>query len=123
MKAQLEELAKEMIEEIKNLKDLTKENLPEVAKEYVRFNIILSLIGFTSSGFVVLVGLVMFVYGLSQEGYTNNSPDSATAYFAFGGLVALIGIIVGLINFVNYLGFKLQPRSKAIKGITSVFKL
>lgn len=120
LKNQLESLAQEMIKEIKDLKDLTKENLPEVAKEYVRYNTALYLAGTVGFGIVFVLGVASAVYGFAHEGYSHESPDSATAFFMFGLVATLVGFIAGICNFSCYLSFKLQPRRKAIEGITSL---
>jgi uncharacterized membrane protein YukC len=119
--SQMESLAEEMIQEVKDLKDLTKEELPEVAKEYVRYNTILHLVGMLGFGLLAVVGIAFSVYGVMHEGWTHESLDSATLALTFGGFAILIGGIVSLINFTMYLDFKLQPRRNAIKGITSLF--
>lgn len=121
MKEQLEVLAKEMITEIKNIKDLAKEELPLVAKEYVEYNIKTSFIGAIITGVVSLLSIamligVLIVYLKSGTFYEVLFPIS---------LVGTIGLIIGgiscCVNVSQYLEFKLQPRRKAIEAITSLF--
>lgn len=67
MKQKLEALAEEMILEVKNLKDLAKEELPEVAKEYIRFQYVSSLV-FASLFALGLGALYGVIYYTTMRG-------------------------------------------------------
>jgi len=111
---QTEKLAKEMLDEVKNIKDFAKEELPVVAKEYVSYRtvssgimLILSIIGLGVSG-CLLTG------GLASE----SDFDPRTL---IGGIGVLVCFIATCVNGDLYLEVKLQPRRTAIKAITSLF--
>ncbi len=120
MKKKLEALAEEMINEIKDLKDLTKKEIPEVAKEYVNFNLTTSLIFGTLASLMFITGTSFWIYGLTHGGDMNN--NSTETGFMFGGfLMLLVGGGLSGLFWYTYLEFKLMPRRKAIEAITELF--
>ena len=120
MNKKLKAFADEMIKEIKNLKDLTKKEIPEVAKEYIKFNKTISLIGGILFAIVAMVGGYIIVCGFSYIP-THEYDDAKTGYYMVGGLISAIGIFASIANLYNYLQFLYMPRRKAIEAITSLF--
>jgi hypothetical protein len=122
MKKQLDALAEEMITEIKDLKDLAKKELPEVAKEYIRFKVILNLVGIFIFGLLFLLSVCAALYGYYNKGYTHSAEDIYTVSFALGIFGVCISPMLCIANIVEYLKFKLQPRRMAIEAVTTLFK-
>ena len=113
MKEQLEKLGLEMIQEIKDLKDLAKGELPEVAKEYVNYLKVSSLLGFIFFGALALGSAYLMLLGY----FSPKSFDDKT----FGGMIGVfLFSIPALVYFGNYLEVKMQPRRMAIKAITEL---
>lgn len=117
MKEKLEELAQELIKEVRDVKDLTKKELPEIAKEYITYNITFSKVVTIVSGVVLilsLIGAILAIFVLRSDS------------FAVG--VGMLSFLTGMFSFfafcseyTSYLSFKMQPRRMAIKAITSLF--
>lgn len=111
----LEDFANEMLTEIKDIKDLAKEELPLVAKEYVRYQTISNLM---SIGFCLVVLLICAISTYITIGSANTNVQ-----FVFGvGAVTsgIIGAVSLAICVDNYIYVKLQPRRVAIKAITTL---
>lgn len=116
MKKQLEDLAQEMILEVKNLKDFAKVEMPEVVKEYIRYNIINDLMWF-SFWLCVTIGLFITAYiGRSSH----DDTFSLTTIICLTS--SLLSILFSGICLDSFLSFKLQPRRKAIEAITSLLR-
>ena len=116
MKEQLESLANEMISEVKNLKDLTKENLPLIAQEYVKYGQIISLVNTVQA---VVVSMLGVYFGL----YLKDTPTISNLILGILGVgFCLFGALTASAHFDEYLSFKLKPRSKAIQGVIKAFK-
>lgn len=120
MKEQLDALAKEMIAEVKNLKDLTKENLPLVAKEYVAFNEVSAILGAVLSLLVFAPSCVGIIHGILNDKMGDRTVGAVQGLSLFG---MLIGGFFLLVNIYSYLSFKFQPRTKAIEGVVNAFKV
>lgn len=119
MKEQLESLAQEMVKDIKDLKELTRETLPEVAKEYIDYNMTMATVGFVFFGVVFMLGCFGVIHGLMNDKFydRNIGPVQVASMFAFLG-----GAGFSLLNLVSFIQFYLQPRSKAIEGVVKAFK-
>ena len=117
MKEHLQSLVIEMVNEIKSLKDLTKETLPEVAKEYIRYNTVTSLVFLFLSVLLAIASIVAIVVGHYTRDVT---PDSLILCFGVSGLI--VSVLAIFINANNYMSFVLQPRRKAIEAIISLMK-
>jgi hypothetical protein len=120
MKEQLESLANEMIQEIKNLKDLTKETLPIVAKEYIHYNMTMAAIGLIVFGLFFLVGLAGLIYSASINALIdkNFGPLQLVSTILF-----MFGTCFGIGSFITLVSFYMQPRLKAIEGVVKTFGL
>jgi len=120
MKEQLNNLTEEMVKEIKNLKDLTKETLPIVADEYIKFNILMNNISMIFFGLILLIGLCGTTYSIINGLFTNKD-------FSVIQLFSIFSLAIGLIIFpscvYDYFKFKLQPRTVAIQGVIKAFKV
>lgn len=116
---QLKSLSTEMVQEIKNLKDLTKETLPEVAKEYVKFNMVLHLFGLIFFGIGTLIGTGIIIHGLLNNLYTERNYGFLQMSAVF--VVPISGFFT-LYNLISLLSFYFQPRTKAIEGVVKLFK-
>lgn len=120
MKDQLESLMNEMVDEIKNIKDLTKSELPELVKEYTRFNVGMSVLGMTVSAVLFLSCIVVIVCTKSLD---LDGPATLLGVATF--LVYFIAVllpVIFLVNLHSYFEYKLQPRRKAIEAITSLVR-
>lgn len=120
-KKQLDNLAQEMLKEVKNIKDFAKEEIPIVAKEYVNYLtitsgtfLIVSILGMGISGYVLSHGIA----GMLSDKRMSDSQMVATLLGGIGLLISFIGTCV---NGDAYMQVKLQPRRTAIKAITSLF--
>lgn len=114
MKEQLEKLGLEMIQEIKDLKDLAKGELPEVAKEYVKYIEISSLIYMIVFGLITLIMIAGCVY-------TSIHGEEYSLAPLLTGIGGLLGGIPMFLAFNDYLEAKLTPKRTAIKSITNLF--
>ncbi len=113
-------LLEEMLQEVKNLKDLTKEELPLIAKEYIHANLIGSLFVMGVSGVMLVISLVCGLYSMFGTFHENSGPEVLSVVVAICGSV--VGFILMGIGTTSYIDFKLQPRRMAIKAITSLIK-
>ena len=111
-------LFEEMLQEVKNLKDLTKEQLPLVAQEYIKYNTMVAILGITISLILGVSCIVLFLLAHF------NVPDSDNQI-----LLSVCSWVSGILSFLfmfcnlpEYLIFKFQPRRMAIKAITSLHR-
>lgn len=111
-------LADELVSEIRNVKDLTKENLPLVAKEYVAYQKTVAVFDTIVMGSILIVSAIGISRVLGVEQF--KSFD----FFIAGSSV--VGSVAGFFGTVcsaqEYLSFKMQPRLKAIEGVVKLFK-
>jgi len=122
-KAKFEKFADEMLQEVKNLKDLTKKELPVVAQEYVRYNVISGLISMIFTGLIFGLSAYSLYHGLTLPSHDANGHSQEPIGWVFWGLIFGVVSGIGLLCSVEqYLSFKFQPRRKAIYAITSLFK-
>lgn len=114
MKEQLEKLAQEMIGEIKELKDLTKKELPVIAKEYLAY------CEFSYALWLAFTGIAMdaSIYFLTSELLNAKSDPFIIAGCVLG--IVIFGIST-LYNIDSWASLRLQPRRHAIQAITSLF--
>lgn len=104
MNKQLQKLTEEMVNEIKNLKDFTKAELPEIAKEYIRYNLIVSMMLGIVFGMFTLLGIILMIYGWS---ITPVNYQDINAPCGLGSAMSIFAGIGASINLHNYLQFKL----------------
>ena len=118
LKKRKAEFLEEMLQEVKNLKDLAKEELPVVAKEYILANKVQAYSGLAIA--LVLLSVAAFsghqLMTLELERYS----DAKFGYALLGGLTGIIGFILAMCNVSSLLDLYLQPRRMAIKAITSL---
>lgn len=112
-----EAFIEEMLQEVKNLKDLAKDELPIVVKEYIRYNIISSVIGLILSGALLTLAAICDVIAWHSPNECVQCLCSIAA-----ALSGTVGTILGLCSGDTFLACKLQPRRMAIKAITSLTK-
>lgn len=119
MKDQLEALAQEMIKEVRDLKDLTKKELPEIAKEYISYNMTMSVIGMIICGVVLVLSLI----GVAVAFFVLEMGSGAfVATLLLSVIFSMVSFIIMCTSLCNYLDFKLQPRRMSIKAITSLLE-
>lgn len=118
IKNKLDKLAEEMIDEVKDLKNLTKENLPEVAKEYIKYNLIKSGISFFIFGLIFILGLIGTIQGILNDKFLDKNIGSIEV---FSLLFVIIGGVISITEIITFLQFYLQPKSKAIEGVIKLF--
>jgi len=116
----LQSLANEMVDEIKNLKDLTKKELPAIAKEYITYLKVTAVIQLIISGALILLGtecVLQVLYGTFETYH-----EEKVITFALGGLcLGVPGLIAFFCNLDTLISVALQPKRTAIKAITSLF--
>lgn len=112
-----EALIEEMLNEVKNLKDLAKDELPLVAKEYLLNQKIQGYIGLSIGMVILLVGAAAGAY--AALGTFHHSED-AVSYALSGMIGGLVGFVMTLCNGSSLMDVYLQPRRMAIKAITSL---
>lgn len=122
MKTPLIELAEDMISEIKNLKDLTKQELPEIAKEYIKYHQVFYLSGFLLFLLGIPLSIIAWKYGSDHGGNINGRANCETFIMVVGFRAIPICVIGLLINGYSFLEYKFMPRRKAIEAITSLTK-
>lgn len=116
-----EELINELMSEVKSLKDLAKEELPEVAKEYILATKI-------QATFYLLLGLfIIFTASvLAFKGYNyipeNSYDDGRVGLWVGSGILTLLGGMLSLASIENLINVFYQPRRTAIEAITSLLK-
>lgn len=113
----LDDFVQEMLSEIKDLKDLAKGELPEIAKEYIRAHIILHGLGVALGAFLIMIAISCGIYALHLE---KMSSDQEMVLALTGLFTGLPGVVMTSINLCELLNFYLQPRRMAIKAITSL---
>jgi hypothetical protein len=115
----LEELTSEMLTEIKDLKDLTKQELPLIVKEYIRAEKVVATIGLAIGGAFFLVSAFLIYKGVTFIERNNYSHD-AFGWYASAAVTLFAAFLFTLINGLNLLAVVMQPRRTAIKAITSL---
>lgn len=109
-------LIAEMLNEVKDLKDLAKKELPIVAKEYIVAGKVYAAIG-------ISIGLLLMVISV-LSGHTSyvadSNSDTQVGFAALSVFSGLIGAFFNLINVPMFLDFYLQPHRMAIKAIVSL---
>ena len=111
-----EAFIEEMLQEVKNLKDLAKDELPIVAKEYIKYNTMVATLGITIS---LILGISCIVLFLLAH-FSDPSSDKYILFSVCSGLTGMLSFLFMLCNLPEYLTFKFQPRRMAIKAITSL---
>lgn len=122
MKEQLEQLVEDMLKEVRNSVDFAKAELPEVAKEYMRYKTVMALFSMGISVLVFLLGVAGVTYSF-MHGFDLNATHADSnlgCSFIFGSVAIGIGPIMFLCFFSEYLKFKLQPRRMSIEAVTSL---
>ena len=111
----------EMLQEVKSIKDLAKEELPAIAKEYVRAKIVMYGVGIMLSLVAITIGISCGLYALLHTfPETYNGHDNQMGISAVGLITGAVGCVFCACNLYSFLEFKLQPRRMAIKAITSL---
>lgn len=112
------EFIEEMLQEVKNLKDLAKEEMPIVVKEYILTNKVQAFVGLAIS--IVLLSLAGFsLFQLLTTEFERFS-DAKFGYSLMGSISGVMGFVISLCNGSRLLDLYLQPRRMAIKAITSL---
>lgn len=116
----MDELLKEMLEEVKSLKDLTKSELPLVAQEYIAAEKVKAYVDLAT-------GLGLLLTSLSTGLYTalaNSGGHDVTGAQVICGIICAITGIFGIVctacTVGNVIDLAMQPRRMAIKAITSL---
>lgn len=115
----LKDFTDEMLNEIKDLKDLTKEELPQIAREYINYLKISNVLYLISCLFLFYTVVEAGLYGFYGD-HIQFSPIQLfiVLYCIIVGLFSIITIINSMDNILNVF---LQPRRTAIIAITSLF--
>lgn len=113
-----DQFVSEMLEEVKNIKDLAKEELPLVVKEYINANKIFGWIG-TIVGVILLSAVGYALHYLAHGDFERYSDVKFVL-----GISSFVGGFIGaafvMCSGTNLLNLYLQPRRMAIKAITSL---
>lgn len=116
----LKEFSEEMLKEIKDLKDLTKEELPKVAQEYIFYKKATSLLNLIFCSVlllsVILAGIYLVFGNFNDEDFVKKT--GLAAYCLITGIISIIGFSCSLDEVLSVF---LQPRRTAIYAITSLF--
>lgn len=123
MTDQMKELMNEMVQEVKSLKDLTKKELPEIAKEFIAYKIMEYFVYSIVTFVVFLIGVYLIQCGLSHSELNEYGMHSGDYYFqiVLGSVLSILFSMFFVCNFLGILEYKYQPRRMAIKAITSLF--
>jgi uncharacterized membrane protein YesL len=118
MKDKLNELAEEMLKEVKDLKDLTKKELPEVAKEYVNYFLYSNIVGLFYAVILCLLSTSSFYYLFFVVEKLSEKEQ----------VLAVLTCIIIMPSFFllwacteNILAAVVCPKRKAIEGILNLF--
>lgn len=114
----MNKFVEEMLKEVKDLKDLSKEQVPLVAQEYINYHMAMHLLGIILFGIMFLIGLGLLFVGI----FVAKTHDDQFGFELLGGILGGLGFMIMMCNVVDYLKFKLQPRRMAIMAITSLLK-
>lgn len=113
-----DQFIEEMLQEVTNLKDLAKGEIPLLAKEYIYANIYQAWIGI---GIAVILLILSIISGIYLA--TTKFPEYSDVKIMFF-IILLFSGVGGLMTLWvcsrDLLDFKLQPRRMAIKAITSL---
>lgn len=114
----VDEFINDLLAEVKDLKDLAKEQLPLVAQEYIEVNKKKMIVGLSVGASLLLLSLSSGLYA-----YFGKFSEFSTKPLLFVLLAALSGLIGTILTFSSldtFIDFKYQPRRMAIKAITSL---
>jgi len=106
-----EQFAEEMLEEIENFKDLTKEELPVIAKEYLQYKIVNSILGIISGSVLLILSAIVIIICVN-----NGRPVGIT----IGLGVGFTGFCITVLSIDTLLRVILQPHRMAIDSIISL---
>lgn len=109
----------EMLEEVKNLKDLAKEELPEIVKEYIFAQKVQNWLGLGVGLFLLTICASSGLYATLHE-FSDKYDDTKFALFMISLLSGIVGAIFTAGCISDLINFYLQPRRMAIKAITSL---
>lgn len=116
-----EELLEEMLNEVKDIKDFAKEEIPFVAKEYIFAQKV-------QNYFALIVGLAMLMAASTGALYRSGvlTEKVSDGWGLVVGIASILFFIVGGVAtqcaISELIDLHLQPRRMAIKAITSLFK-
>jgi hypothetical protein len=108
----------EMLLEVKNLKDLAKDELPEIAKEYIIAKKIQAFIGLVFGILIILLASSASAYYFF--GTLESHSDSKLGLVVFLAVAFLLGFLITFSYVDGLLDLYLQPRRMAIYAITSL---
>ena len=97
--------------------DFAKEQLPDIAMQYVAYGRATSTSAVAFGVFLLIVGAVLF-YIFSKS----NNGDVMATCFVFGALSSLIGLLFTLINFNTMLMTWFAPKVWLIQEIAKLAK-
>ena len=115
-----DDLMQEMLTEIKNLKDLTKEELPLIAQEYIHANRVSCALGVGLGLSMLLLAGAIAVLGFLHVPNPDRYDDVRFGCSLAGLLLGAVGFVTAVLNVSHAVDFYLQPRRMAIKAITSL---
>jgi len=109
----------EMLKEVTSLKDLAKQELPLVAKEYILAQKVMAYLGLALGGTFLLTAIGMLVFKYAYEP-TNSRDDLGNVMAIISMIPGTLGVIITSTNLCSLINLYLQPRRMAIKAITSL---
>lgn len=115
----IKNFSEEMLNEIKNLKDLTKEELPLIVKEYINYLKVIGIIYLTVGVFLLYSAIEAGLY--VTYGEFEKYSDFRLILSLYCLIAGILGFLIIAINLDSLLKVFLQPRRTAIKAITSLF--
>lgn len=107
----------EMLEEVKSFKDLTKEELPLIAKEHIKANIVKSIFDLSFGLLLVTISGILGYHLYFKEIIYS---DVKLSFGIISGILAIFGPIITMCSLSNLMDYYLQPKLMAIKGILNL---
>lgn len=111
-----DELIQELLNEVKSIKDFTKEELPVITKEYIQASKVKTF-------FNLCVGFMLCITAYYCVAYVINI-ESETAATIFASIYGVIGGTVGFIMvghcITSLIDLYFQPRRIAIKSVLNL---
>lgn len=112
-----EQLIEEMLNEVKSLKDLAKEEMPLMVKEYIFANKVRGVFGLCSGLLLLAASICSIAYGHEESGRITGTQMVCL----LTGSLGLLGAIIMVFGYTyELIDFYLQPRRMAVKAITEL---
>ncbi len=115
---EVDKFVQEMLNEVTNLKDLAKEELPIVAKEYIKAYKVKTIFGLIVGALLLLLAMSSGAYALFGKFSEYHNDDAA--FFCLFGIVSGIAGLITVWSITDLIDIVCQPRRLAILAITSL---